>query len=631
MKKIYTILLLLAVSTTLVTAQNAKTKKADKHYDRLQYTDAAEAYQKLISNGENSTYVYERLANSYYYVNDTKNAETYYKKVIKDKNVDPETVYNYAQSLKANGKLQDYNTYMKQFAQMKPSDSRAVAFMKNPDYLPQIIDENAQKYSATNLDGINSEYSDFGGRINGNDLYFASSRNTKRKTYGWNEEPFLDIYKASIVGGTEKDPELLKGDVNTKYHESTPAFSPDGKRMYFDRNDYYNGKYKKDEDGVNQLNIYYAENVNGSWSNVQPVPFNSSEFSNAHPALSPDGSTLYFTSNRPGGKGMSDIYKVSISANGSFGEPVNLGSDINTEGKEGFPYVDANGTLYFSSDGHLGMGGLDVFSAEPSGNSFGKPKNMGLGVNSSADDFAFTFDPNSGEGYVSSNRKGGKGSDDIYKIKKIESCELNLIVLVVDANTNKTLSGARLDLFDNNENKLKSKTTGANGNETFALACDQGHVVQAFKEGYESNAETIASTSKTGEKKIRIALRPVEELIVEDKVQLNPILFDYDKFNIKPQAAFELDKLVDLMKRNPEMVIKVESHTDSRGNDDYNMKLSDKRAKSTVQYVISKGISKDRISGEGFGESKPAVNCGDNCTEEQHQKNRRSEFIIVKR
>ncbi len=628
MKKIYTILLLLAVGT-MVTAQNSDTKKADKYYDRLQYTDAAEAYQKLLKKGEGTTYVFERLANSYYFVNDTKKAETYYKKVVKGKDVNPETVYNYAQSLKANGKFADYNTYMKQFAQMKPMDSRAKAFMQNPDYLPKIIDENAQKYTATNLDALNSEFSDFGGTVVGNDFYFSSARNTYRKTYGWNDEPFLDIYKASIVGGVVKDADLLKGDVNTKYHESSIAITPDGKRMYFDRNDYFKGKFKKDEEGINQLNIYYAENINGQWTNIQSVPFNDKEYSNGHPALSADGNTLYFTSDRPGGKGMADIYKVSISANGTFGKPENLGGNINTEGKESFPYVDANGTLYFSSDGHLGMGGLDVFAAEPRGASFGEPKNLGLGVNSSEDDFAFTYNTKTEDGYVSSNRKGGKGSDDIYKIKKIVSCEVNLIVLVVDANTNKPLSDVRIDLFDNMENKLKTKTT-ANGNGSFELACDQGHVVQAFKDGYESNAETI-SASKNGDLKIRVALRPVEELIVEEKVKLNPILFDYDKHNIKPQAAFELDKLVALMNRNPEMIIKVEASTDSRGSDTYNLALSERRAQSTVQYVISKGIAKERISGEGLGESKPAVNCGDNCTEEQHQQNRRSDFIIIKR
>ncbi len=609
-------------------AQNSKTKKADQYYDRLQYTDAAEAYQKLLKKGEGSTYVFTRLGNSYYFINDTKKAETYYKRVVKRKDVDAETVYNYAQSLKANGKFADYNTYMKQFAEMKPNDSRAVAFMKNPDYLPEIIDENAQKYSATNLDALNSKYSDFGGTVVGNDFYFTSARNTSRKKYGWNEEPFLDIYKASLVGGTVKGESLLKGDVNTKYHESTVAITADGKRMYFDRNDYYNGKYKKSEEGINELNIYYAENVNGEWKDIKPVPFNDREYSTSHPALSPDGSTLYFTSDRPGGKGQADIYKVSISKDGTFGTPVNLGDNINTEGKEGFPYVDSNGTLYFSSDAHLGMGGLDVFAAAANGDGFGEVRNLGLGVNSSDDDFAFVYYPATEEGYVSSNRKGGKGSDDIYKIQKMQSCEL--LVMVVDSETGEALHNARLDLFDNRENKLKSQNTDANGKGTLAVACNQAHVVQAFMDGYESNAETIAA-QRSGEKNVRIALRSIDQIVEGEMVKLNPILFDFDKHNIKPQAAFELDKLVELMKKNPDMVIKVEGHTDNRGSDAYNMDLSERRARSTVQYVISKGIAKDRISGQGFGESRPAVDCAPNCTEAQHQQNRRSDFIIVKR
>lgn len=629
MNKIYTILLLIAVSTTMATAQNSKTKKADQYYDRLQYTDAAEAYEKLLKKGEGSTYVFERLGNSYYFINDTKKAETYYKRVIKKKDVQPETVYNYAQSLKSNGKVEEHNTFMKQFAQMKPSDSRAVEFMKNPDYLPKIVDESMQKYTASNL-ALNSKYSDFGGMVVGNDFYFTSARNTTRKKYGWNEEPFLDIYKASLVGGVEKNESLLSGDINTKYHESTLAITADGKRMYFDRNDYYNGKYKKSEEGINELNIYYAENVDGEWKDIKPVPFNDHQYSTTHPALSADGNTLYFTSDRPGGKGKADIYKVAIAADGSFGTPVNLGDNINTEGKEGFPFIDSNGTLYFSSDAHLGMGGLDIFAAEANGTDFKKPKNLGLGVNSSEDDFAYSFNPTTMEGYVSSNRKGGKGSDDIYKIKKLDICDVIINVIVVDASNDEPIANAQLDLFDNLENKLKSQTTGANGTGSITAACNQNHVVQAFKEGYESNAETVSSF-KEGEKSIRIALRPIDQIVEGEMVKLNPILFDFDKHNIKPQAAFELDKLVQLMNKNAEMVIKVEGHTDNRGTDTYNMDLSERRAKSTVQYVISKGISKDRISGQGFGESRPAVTCGDDCTEAQHQQNRRSDFIVVKK
>lgn len=620
----------MAVSTSTLTAQNFKTKTADEFYERLQYNDAIDEYHRLVKRGDESTYVLERLANSYYNINDTKNAEIFYKRVVKRLDADPESVYNYAQVLKANGKFSEYNKYMKEYAKLRPQDSRAIAFMQDPNYLPRIADEKNQKFEAVNLEEINTRYSEFGGTVVDNELYFSSSRNILRKNYDLNDEPFLDLYKATIENDVVKNAKLLNDEINTRFHESSVAITPDGTRMYFDRNDYFNGKYKKSEQGINELNIFYAEKVNGEWGNIQSAPFNNKEFSSSHPAISPDGKTLYFSSDRPGGMGNADLYKVAINEDGTFGEPENLGEGINTEGREVFPFVDANGTLYFSSDAHLGLGGLDVFSAPAKGNEFGEVKNLGLGINSSSDDFAFSFNPETEEGYVSSNRAGGKGSDDIYKIKKIESCDLPINVLVVDASTNEPISDARIDLYDNRENKLKSQSTDADGNSEVLVVCDQDHVVQVFKEGYESNAETVAGFNE-GEENITIALRPIDDIVEGNIVKLNTIYFDFDRHNIKPQAAFELDKLVELMKKNENMVIKVEGHTDNRGSAAYNLNLSDRRAKSTVQYVISKGISKDRISGEGFGESRPAVDCGGNCTNDEHQQNRRSEFIIQKR
>ena len=629
MKKIYTILLLIAVSTATLSAQNSKTKKADQLYERLLYTEAAEAYQKLIERGHGDRYVFGQLANSYYFINDTKKAEPFYKRVVKGRNVNAETIYRYAQTLKANGKYSEHNTWMQKFAEMKPEDSRATDFLKNPNYIPKIMEEQA-RFTAANLEEINTKYSDFGAAKAGNDFYFASARNTSRKEYGWNEQPYLDIYKANNVGGTIKNANLLEGEVNTKYHEGAVAITADGKKMYFDRNDYYEGKYEKSEEGINQINLYSAEYVTGEWKDVQSLTFNSSEYSTGHPALSPDGKTLYFTSDRPGGQGMSDIYKVAIKTDGSFGTPENLGSGINTEGKEVFPFVDSNGTLYFSSDGHLGIGGLDVFYAEAGGSGFDTVTNMGLGVNSASDDFAFSFDPANLEGYVSSDRQGGKGSDDIYKIKELDICEVTIAVTVVNEMNKAPIPGARVELYDAFENKLSVKTADEKGQVSFLAECDKKHVVQAYMQDFESNASTVDPTDDETVSSV-VTLSPIEELIVEDKVVLNPILFDLDKHNIKPQAAFELDKLVVLMKKYPDMIIKVESHTDNRASDAYNLDLSDRRAKSTVQYVISKGINKSRISGEGFGESRPAVDCGENCTEAQHQQNRRSEFIIVKR
>ena len=631
MKKVYTFLLILAVSTSITTAQNSKTKKADQLYDRLAYTDAAEAYQKLLKKGDGSRYVYERLANSYFFINNTKKAEPYYKRVVKSKKVNSETVYNYAQVLKANGKIADYNTWMKKFSQMTPSDSRAVEFMKNPNYVPQIMDALAM-YEVVNLKDLNSEYSEFGGIVIGKDFYFSSARNTNRKKYHWDDQPFLDVYKARLIGNTIKNAELLGGDVNTKYHEGNLAITADGKRMYFDRNDYFEGKYVKNEDGVNQINIYYSEKVDGNWRGVFSVPFNSSEYSTGHPALSPDGNTLYFVSNKPGGKGDSDIYKVSVNAEGIFGTPERLGDNINTEGKEVFPYIDSSGTLYFSSNGHLGLGGLDGFYAEANGgNGFNDPINLGKGANSVDDDFAFIYEPNTKTGFMSSNRKGGQGSDDIYVLNAAEvPCAVRINVTVFDEYSKAPISGARVDLYDTSENRLSSKTSDANGNVSFKAACDVEHIVQAVVTNYESNATAVDAANDT-KVKTAINLRPIEAIIQGDNIVLNTIYFDFDRANVTPKAAFELDKLVAIMKKYPSLIVKAESHTDNKGKDGYNMILSEKRAQATVQYIISKGISDARISGQGMGKSKPVNACGDGCTDAESQENRRSEFIILER
>ena len=628
MKYIY--ILLLVFTVTFATAQNKDTKKADLLYDRLAYTDAATAYQKLLKQGKGSRYVFERLANSYYFINNTKKAETYYKRVVKGRKVKPEPVYNYAQALKANGKFSAYNTWMKKFSDLSPNDSRATEFMKNPNYVPQIMEDFA-RYEAKNLEDINTEYSEFGGIVVGKDFYFSSARNTTRKKYHWDEQPFLDVYTADLVGDVIKNAKLLDGDVNTKFHEGNVAITVDGKRMYFDRNDYLNGKFRKSEEGINQINLFYTEWVDGAWKGVFPLPFNSSEYSVGHPALSSNGNTLYFVSDMPGGKGGSDIYSVTIDKSGNFGSPQRLGDNINTEGKEVFPYVDSNGDLYFSSDGHQGLGGLDGFYAEVNGNGFGNPINLGKGANSESDDFAFIYDPNTQKGFMSSNRKGGKGADDIYMIRAIEPpCEVDMDISVVNEYTNEPIFGARLDLYDTMENRLSTKSTGESGHGNLLAECDKDHIVQAFMRGFESNA-VLVGASPDGKLTKTIALRPIEAIIVDDKVELNPILFDYDKHNIKPQAAFELDKLVEIMKKYPGMKIIVESHTDTRGNTEYNRNLSEKRAQSTVQYVISQGIDPSRISGKGFGLDAPAVDCGSNCTEADHQKNRRSEFNIIER
>lgn len=618
------------MSSLGLTAQNSKTKKADKYFNRLEFVKAAEKYLDLALDGNGDAYVYGQLAECYYNVFNTVEAERWYAKAL-DTSENPEMIYKYSQMLKANGKYDISNQMMDKFASMRPGDDRATAYKRNPDYLPKIL-EKGKKFNVQNLD-INSEVSDFGGIVKNGKLYLTSARNSTRKNYGWNQEPFLDIYEFTISeDGSYIGESLLGKNINTKYHEGVVSFSTDGKTMYFSRESYYDDLYLKDSLSRNKqsvLNLYYSSLLSDGWSEATPVAFNSENYSVKNPAVSADGKTLYFASDMPNGYGNFDIYKAPINDDGSVGEPMNLGQKVNTEGQEMFPYSSSNGSLYFSSDGHLGLGGMDVFYTKEIDGKMAPIRNVGVPVNSNADDFAFIIDEESEEGFVSSNREGGKGSDDVYAVKKLQPiCDVLVAANVTDAETGSPLEGASVALKDMEGNLLSTKATDTNGVAEFIIECDTDTVMEVILDGYESAQMEVEGTNEE-EVSVNVAMNKIEEIIEDNKVVLEPIYFDFDKSNITAPAAFELDKLVQIMNKYPEMVIKVESHTDIRGNDTYNQLLSDRRARTTVQYVISKGIDEARISGEGKGESELKVDCGSGCTDEEHQMNRRSEFIIT--
>lgn len=630
MKKILTLFTIAALSSFSLMAQNNNTKKADKHFSRYQFVEAAEDYAKLVEDGKGDTYVYSQLAESYYNVFNTQEAEKWYAKTLETSD-NPEMIFKYAQMLKANGKYEESNVQMSKFAQMRPSDDRAITFNNNPDYLPKIL-EKGKKFNIQNL-GFNTEYSDFGGTLQDGKLYITSARNTSRKTYGWNEQPFLDIYEmVKNEDGTYQAGTLVEDKVNTKYHEGVVSFSPDGKTMYFSRESFFEKEYEKDsitETRYSLLHLFKATKTGNTWSNVEGFNINSGNYSVKNPSVSSDGKTLYFASDMPGGFGLFDIYRSTINDDGTLGEPVNLGQKVNTQGQEMFPFISSNNTLYFSSNGHLGLGNLDVFYSKVVDGKMGPVRNVGIPINSNADDFAFHLDEETEEGYVSSNREGGVGGDDVYAIKKLQPlCDVLLTGTVIDSETRNPINAASVTLYDDQGNKVLSKVTNSDGTVEFIVECGKESELEVIMDGYESQKLTVGASEKE-EEQVSIMLDPIEELIGPETVNLDPIYFDFDKSNITAQAAFELDKLVQIMNKYPEMVISAASHTDSRGSASYNEKLSDRRAKTTVQYVISKGIDKSRISGMGKGESEPKVNCGSNCSEEEHQLNRRSEFIIV--
>ncbi len=621
MRKIY-LTLGFVMASGLLSAQNKDTKVADKLFDRYEYVDAANEYLKLTQNGKADTYVYKQLADSYYAIFNTKEAAKWYAKAI-TKNQDAETYYKYAQMLKSEGNYTEADKQMKQFATLAPNDQRAKDFTSNPNYLPTLKEQ--YKLFNVNKSDISSDKTDFGAVLtNDNSVYFSSARNTSRKNSNWNEEPYLDLYKATYNSNGTISEAVAVSNLNTKWHDGPASVSADGKTMYyasesFNEKEYTKDKAKKSKFG--KMYLYKATFDGNQWTNSKPLPFNNKAYDVRNPSLSKDGKTLYFSSNMPGGFGAEDIWKVSIDGD-SYGKPENLGAKINTEANESFPFITDDNQLYFSSNGKQGFGGLDVFKIDL--NKTTEAVNVGAPVNTEKDDFSFSYNTSKKVGFFSSNRAG---NDDIYKADPV--CAVQAVAIVKDAKTGVIIEQASVVLVDTKNNTVGNQSTAQNGTASFGIACDTSYSFQVAKQGYESGVFDVAKT-EGGEIVVEALLQPIMPIITEKEVILQPIYFEFNRSNITQQGAAELDKLVQVFNEHPEMVIFAKSHTDSRGSDKYNLELSDRRAKSTVQYLLSKGIAKERISGQGFGESEPKVIC-EKCTEEEHAQNRRSEFLIVKK
>jgi outer membrane protein OmpA-like peptidoglycan-associated protein len=622
MKKIYIIIFVLV--STLISAQNKETQIADKFFKKYEFISAAEFYLKLVASNNADGYVYRQLGDCYFNIYNTKEAAKWYAKAIAQKQ-DSELYYRYAQMLKANGNYVESNKQMQKFAALKPNDSRTKIFNENPNYIPVLLDQQ-KSFDIKSID-INSDKSDFGAILQDNTIYFTSARNSKSKIYSWTKEPFLDIYIANLnEDGTISNILQIK-ELNSKYHDGSVSISQDGSTMYFTSDSFRENSFEKDKASKLKLgknNIFSAKFINGKWDEITSLPFNSKDYSSGNPSISKDGKTLYFSSNRPGSVGGVDIWKVAISETGSYGSPENLGKSVNTEGNESFPFITSDNVLYFSSDAKQGLGAMDVYKIDLTTNS--AAKNLGKPVNSEKDDFAFTINENKNIAFVASNRNG---NDDIFKLIPICNYEVNAIV--TNANSGAILAEANVSILDDKNNIISSLKSNSKGEVSYTVECEKAYTIQAIKDGFESNSFAVtASKKKGGSIKIDAALKPISEIITEKQVNLKPIFFEYNNSNITQQGAFELDKLVQIMKNNEKLFIFVKSHTDNRGSDEFNLLLSDKRVKATIQYVISNGIDPNRISGKGFGETEPKVDCKENCTEEAHEQNRRSEFLIVK-
>ena len=638
----FSYILLLVFAFTLSFSQKEREISADKKYDKYNYVDAIKTYERIASKGYKSVDLFQKLANSYYFNSELAKANKYYAELFALKEeVAPEYYFRYSQCLKSVGDYKKSDEMLEKFNQKSGNDERGKIFEKNKNYLEEIR-KNSGNYTVESLN-INSPYLDYGSAFYGNKLVFASARETDNflvRKSNWNNQSFMNLYQSTIKeDGTLDKPEKLINSLNTKFHESSPIFTKDGNTMYFTRNNYNNGVKRKDVNKSVLLKLYKSVKNGNNWSDATELPFNSNQYNTAHCSLGKDEKSLYFVSDMPGTIGQSDIWKADINSDGTFGKPENLGKTINTEGRETFPYISDENKLYFATDGRQGLGGLDIFVSKIDNNgNLTEPKNIGEPINSKNDDFAFLLDSKNNSGYFSSNREGGKGFDDIYKfgVLPTKPCVQELSGLVTDYDSGEILGNTEVVLLDSKFQEVVRMFSDNNGKYDFKVICGQVYYVRATKSDFETSEQKIIISEESGKTDLPIKLeKKLKPVIIGTDLaktfNIKMIYFDLDKSNIRKDAAIELEKILDVMKQNPTMAIDVRSHTDSRAPTLYNEKLSDRRVKSTIAWLIKNGVAANKLTGRGYGESLLVNQCSDGvvCTEEEHQLNRRSEFIVV--
>ena len=622
-------------------AQKDAEKVADKKYEQYAYIDAIKTYERIAKKGYKSEEMFKKLGNSYYFNAELELAGKWYDELFSmTQDVEPEYFYRYSHTLKVTGHYAKADEMLLKFSEKSGADSRAKLFNTNRNYLSE-IKANSGRYKIKDA-GINTKYSEYGGAYYGNKLIFTSARDTGflfQRKHKWSNQYFTKLYATEMVTDTTLGtPVKFANKIRIPFHEATPIFTKDGQTMYFTQNNYLKGKKGENAKKITFFKIYKAKLIDKEWSNVEELPFDSDNYSVGHPALSPDGKTLYFASDMPGTKGQSDIFKCTIDEDGNYGIPENLGSKINTEGRESFPFISEENELYFASDGHPGLGGLDIFVVEiAKDGSYKKIKNIGEPANSSDDDFGFLINSETRRGFLTSNRKGGKGSDDIYQFLETKSlrCNQELLGIVTDLESGIILPNTKVSLFDDKFKLLTTYLSDINGHYNFEVDCKNDYYIRAEKLEYTTFEKRINILNETGKTEIPIQLeKTIKEVKNGDDLAktfgIKIIYFDLDKSNIREDAAIELEKILDVMVENPTIKINIKSHTDSRASFEYNDQLSERRAKSTLEWLVKNGIDTGRLTAKGYGERELVNKCSDDvpCSEDEHQANRRSEFII---
>ncbi len=642
MKKMKKYIALLLVFPVGLIAQERTLKQADKTFSKESYISAIHIYERLANKGMGSEQIYEKLGDANYFNANYIQAEQWYTKRYELKGTFPkEFLYRYAQSLKSAGKTQKASEIMAQYAKENPTQLRAKN--QSRQLAQESIKKGSDTFTVQNLT-INTKYSDYSSTVKGDTLLFASARprTMGNQIYQRTGQPFTNLYCAvKQADGSYSKADLYSKNTFSVFHEASPIFTKDGNTMYYTQNEVKESNKKRVVNGL--YKIYKSVRQQGKWKSlgVQDI-FAKDSARVAHPALSPDGETLYFASDARGTFGQSDLFKVTINQDGSYTAPENLGNTVNTEGRESYPFVTKDNILLFASDGHPGQGGFDIFALDL--NQKGAlPVHLKGPINTAFDDFGLSWDRATNQGVFTSNRPEGQGDDDLYSFTNTQPLfefdySARIIGQVVDKNTNLPLANARVVLYNSQGKELGSTTTNENGDFVFEqVVSNATYTTRASKETYSTNDTRPSLALYEKQTSTTIVLdqdqyKLEQGLDLAKALSLRHIYFDLDKWNIRKDARVELEKVVEVLQQNPTIHIEIGSHTDSRQSKGYNQALSQRRAKSTMEYLIKRGIAKSRLTAKGYGETQLVNQCADGipCSEAEHQLNRRSTFVIVK-
>ncbi len=715
MKNVFSVLILFSflISAAAYGQNNSPLVKAEKLHKAFAYSEAIDEYQKVLVKEPDNATALRGIADCYRKTNNTEKTELYFAKIIKLADATPMDKFYYAQALMYNEKYTEAKIYFSEYALTASSDERARNSLAAINKLDEFF-KDSSKVRIHKI-AVNTDKADFAPVFYNEGVVFVSSRESgaKDKTHSWTGNPYLGLYYAKGTDASLRSPEVFAREMEIKFNDGPAYFNKAGNEMFLTRN---NSTVSNRSEKVAKLKIVYSKFADSKWSSPSDLPFVSNKYNTAHACLSADGERLYFASDMPGGYGGMDLYYSDRTKSG-WASPVNMGNKINTKGNELFPFVNDDNTLYFASDGQVGLGGLDVYECTRNDSSWNDPRNMGYPVNTNKDDFGMILVKDGSKGYLSSNRADGKGDDDIYFIElfknifvsgtvtekrsgkvigdadvvlkdregkelttvktnadgyyeielefnkdytllaqklgyskeskpvstfnlkspriemnfQLEKVTFGIEGVVSDKETGTPLDMSEVVLMNKAGKVLQRVTTGADGYYYFEVEGESFYKVKGAKEGYFAKTETV-STKGARPGVIRKDL-PLEKLILNKAIRLDNIYYDLAKWNIRPDAAKELDKLVTVLNDNPTIVIELSSHTDCRASDAYNLDLSDKRAKSAANYIVEKGgIARERITGKGYGETMLINHCanGVKCTEAEHQENRRTEFKVLK-